>query len=277
MDAVGDHRMTGRIVLTIVGLLIGVCCLLISAVYVWQEALLFEPEPLPPGHRFALPGVVEVAVPVEGALLSALHLRLANPKGVVFYLHGNAGNLASWFVDTDFYRKANYDLFMIDYRGYGKSTGRIRSEAQLRADVAAAWRLIAPRYQGRRKVFLGRSLGTALVAGLAAGLPADERPDLTILVSPYWSVAELERIHYPWIPAVLLRYPLETFRDISRIEGPVLLLHGDRDELIPFAHSERLQGVARAAQLVRIDGAAHNDVQDFPKYTNALAQRLADL
>jgi hypothetical protein len=277
MGVIGDHRMLGKIVLTVVGVLLGVCCLLVSAVYLWQEALLFAPETLPAGHTFDLPGVVEVEVPVPGATLSALHMRLAEPKGVVFYLHGNAGNLAEWFVNLDFYRRANFDLFMIDYRGYGKSGGRIRSEAQLRADVAAAWQQIAPRYQGLRKVFLGRSLGTALAAGLAADLPAGEQPDLTILVSPYWSMVELERLHYPLIPALLLRYRLETFRDVARIQGPVLLLHGDRDELIPWTHSQRLQGVARAAQFVPIRGAAHNDLQDFAQYKSAIAQRLDGL
>jgi alpha-beta hydrolase superfamily lysophospholipase len=269
--------MQGKTVLTVVAVLIGVCCLLVAAVYTWQEALLFDPEPLPAAHVFDQPDVVEVWVPVKGAQLSALHLRLPNPKGVVFFLHGNGGNLDSWFVNIDFYRQANFDLFMIDYRGYGKSGGRIRSEAQLRADVAAAWQLIAPRYQGLRKVFLGRSLGSGLVVGLAASLPAAEQPDLTILVSPYWSMTELERIHYPLIPAALLRYPLETFRDIGRIQGAVLLLHGDRDALIPFSHSQRLQVAARAAQLVPIPGAAHNDLQDFLEYKQAIVQRLADL
>ena len=94
----------------------------------------------------------------------ALHLRLPAPKGVVFFLHGNGGSLESWFINPEFYRRANYDLFMIDYRGYGKSTGQIESEAQLRADVRAAWATVAPQYAGRKVVFYGRSLGTGLAA-----------------------------------------------------------------------------------------------------------------
>jgi alpha-beta hydrolase superfamily lysophospholipase len=88
---------------------------------------------------------------------------------------------------SDFYRAANYDLFMLDYRGYGKSSGRIESEAQLRADVLAAWRTVEAQYAGKRKVIYGRSLGTALAAGLAA----EVQPDLTILVSPYCDMAQL--------------------------------------------------------------------------------------
>ncbi len=110
---------------------------------------MFQPDVLPPTHRFDRLGadVQELTIPLDdGATLSALHLRLPKPRGLVFYLHGNAGSLQSWFVNADFYRRAGYDLFMLDYRGYGKSTGRIESEAQLRADVRAAWDRIAPRW-----------------------------------------------------------------------------------------------------------------------------------
>lgn len=245
---------------------------LFGLVYTRQERLIFFPEPLAPDFPPVMPDVEEVAIPVDGgARLSALHLRLPDPKGVVFFLHGNAGNLADWFVDAPFYRDANFDLFMIDYRGYGRSTGRITSEAQLHADVAAAWESIAPRYRGLRKAVYGRSLGTALAARLAARI----QPDLVILVSPYWSLAELARLHYPLLPAFLLRYPLMTWRDIGNIEGPMLLIHGDRDRLIPFEHSERLRALARNATLVRIPGGLHNDLQDSLLYTCAIAGALA--
>jgi len=128
------------------------------------------------------PDIHEVAIDVPGAWLSALHLKLPNPKGVVFFLHGNAGSLENWFVNPEFYRHANYDLFMVDYRGYGKSTGRIESEAQLRADVCAVWATVVPQYTGRKVVVYGRSLGSGLAAGLAAEMgSANHPPDLTVL------------------------------------------------------------------------------------------------
>ncbi len=185
-----------------------VCATALGAVYWHQEALLFQPAPLPKSHSFAIPDTREVSIEVEGATLSALHLRVPNPKGVVFFLHGNGGNLASWFTNPGFYRRVNYDLFMIDYRGYGKSTGRIESEGQLRADVRRAWDWVAPQYAGKANVIYGRSLGSALAGGLAAEI----QPALTILVSPYCSMAELARLHYPLIPTALLRYPLFNLR-----------------------------------------------------------------
>src|SRR5262249_26393762 len=259
--------------LTIAGIALAAYLAVLAWIYVRQESLLFYPTPLPPGYAFAIPDVHEVRIDVDGATLSALHLRLPDPKGVVFFLHGNAGNLASWFADAAFYRRANYDLFMIDYRGYGKSGGRIQSEQQLRDDVRKAWDAVAPLYVGKRIVIYGRSLGTPLAARLAAQI----QPDLTILVSPFWSAADLARIYFPWAPAALLRYPLATNVDVRDIRTPVLLVHGERDELIPVDNSERLHAVVPNSTFLRIRGAGHNDIQEFGDYLDALARRLGEM
>ena len=241
-----------------------------------QEKLLFAPDVLAASHPLAkAPDIHELTIDVPGAQLSALHLRLPAPKGVVFFLHGNGGSLASWFINPEFYRRANYDLFMIDYRGYGKSTGQIESEAQLRADVRAAWATVAPQYAGRKVVFYGRSLGTGLAAGLAAEL--GDIPDLTVLVSPYISMTALAAEHYRWVPGALLRYPLRTSELVGRIRGPLMLIHGDQDPVIPSSHSDTLKMLAPQAMLLHIADAAHNDLQDFDAYLSAFARALADL
>ncbi len=95
------------------------------------------------------PDIHERTVTVPGALLSVLHLQRPGARGVVFFLHGNAGNLQGWFANADFYRAAGYDLVMPDYRGFGKSTGRITSAHELREDVRAVWSQVAPQYRGR--------------------------------------------------------------------------------------------------------------------------------
>jgi pimeloyl-ACP methyl ester carboxylesterase len=255
-------------VLAVAGLYAGVVALLWWA----QERLLFHPETLPAEFRFEVgPDVHEDWVEVPGARLNALHLRLPAPDGVVFFLHGNAGSLRNWFVNAEFYRRANMDLYMIDYRGFGKSTGRIESQAQLEADVRAAWAQVAPRYAGKRRVIYGRSLGTALAAGLAA----EVQPELTVLVSPYSSMVALAREHYPWVPAAVLRYPLRTDEALQRVRGPVLLAHGANDELIAPLHSERLRRVSPQAELLLVAGAGHGDIHEFPAYLQRLTAALA--
>lgn len=249
--------------------------------YLWlrQEHLLFEPTRLPPDQPLVHdPDVHELWIDVPGARLSAAHLRLPAPRGVVFFLHGNSGNLRDCLVDLDAFREVNFDVVMFDYRGYGKSEGCIASEAQLRADVRAVWAAFAAQYDGKRVVIAGQSLGTALAAGLAAELcEAGRMPDLTLLVSPYSSMRALADELYPWVPRQVLRYPLHTAEHAARLSGPLMLVHGDKDQLIGIHHSHALRTAAPAAQFLCVEGAGHNDVHTFPSFRKALAGALGCL
>lgn len=261
------RRWLGRALTLALGLYAAVLALL------WwrQEALLFHPEVLAPDHRFELaPDVHEMWVEVPGARLNALHLQLPQPRGVVFFLHGNAGSLQNWFIGTDYFRRLNYDLFMLDYRGFGKSSGRIESEAQLMADVRAAWAQVAPLYAGGQRVIYGRSLGT----GLAAELAAEAQPTLTVLVSPYSSLQALAAEKLPWVPGAVLRYPLRTDAALARVQGRVWLAHGGQDTLIPPVHSQRLLAAQPRAELLLVPEAGHGDIHQFSAYQEGLAAEL---
>lgn len=262
-----------RIALSLLGLALLAYVVVVAFVYFRQEKLIFMPVPLSPDHQFTIPDVQEIKVPVAGAQLSALHLRLPNPKGVVFFLHGNSGNLQTWLTSVDFYRRVNYDLFIIDYRGYGKSSGQIESEAQLHDDMRVAWNKVAPLYAGKKLVVYGRSLGT----GLAAKLSSDVQPDLTVLVSPYESLKAMGDAHYPWLPGLVNRYTMRTDEWLPAIKGPVMIEHGDVDTLIGLSHGERLKKIRAGTELVVVPGAGHNDIHQFPIYLNTLSERLKNL
>ena len=234
---------------------------------------------LPADHVLSTdPDVQEFTIDVPGAKLSAAHLRLPEPRGVVFFLHGNSGNLRDCLVDMDAFRQVNFDVVMFDYRGYGKSSGCIASEEQLRADVRTVWVEFSKLYQGKRVVISGQSLGTALAAGLAAELcAAGQGPDLTLLVSPYSSMRALADELYPWVPRQVLRYPLHTAEHAARLSGPLMLIHGDKDELIGIHHSHALRTAAPTAQLLCVEGAGHSDVHKFPSFRKALHGALGCL
>jgi pimeloyl-ACP methyl ester carboxylesterase len=261
------------------GLLAAVGAVYTAAIgWLWlrQERLLFEPTPLPADHVLCTDAdVQEHTIDVPGAKLSAAHLRLPDPRGVVFFLHGNSGNLLDCLVELDAFREVNFDVVMFDYRGYGKSTGCIDSEEQLRADVRYVWEYFAKQYEGKRIVIAGQSLGTALAAGLGAELTAaGHAPALTLLVSPYSSMRALADEVYPWVPRQVLRYPLHTAEHAARLSGPLMLVHGDKDELIGIHHSESLCITVPQAQLLRVEGAGHGDVHKFPSFRKALAGAL---
>jgi pimeloyl-ACP methyl ester carboxylesterase len=247
----------------------------LGALYFNQERLIFPATTLPADYRFRFDQrFEEIDVAVPGGTLNAVLIRQPEPKGLVFYLHGNGGDLRTWTTGLAFYRRINFDLFIVDYRGYGKSTGSIESEAQLHADVRAAWDAIAPRYRDVPIVVFGRSLGTALAARLAA----DVDPAMLVLVTPFASLASTATRRYPYAPEFLVKYPLRTDALIGTVRSPVLLVAGTQDSLTPLADSERLRSLARSpAELLVIDGAGHNDIHRFPSYIDGLAARLAGI
>ena len=244
----------------------------LGLLYVTQERIILPASTLAADYRFQFDQPFEeVWIPVQGASLHALHFKQPNPRGVVFFLHGNAGNLVSWTTGLDFYRRVNYDLFIVDYRGYGKSTGHIENEAQLYADARAAYDAMAPLYRDKPIVIYGRSLGTALAASLAR----DVQPRLLVLVSPFSSLAASAAQAYPWAPEWVLKYPLRTDTIIGDVKSPILLIHGSEDKLIPLSHSERLKALARSpVELLVVPGAGHGDIHKFPVYLDGLAARL---
>lgn len=245
---------------------------LLALLYFFQEALIFPGSSLPKDFefRFDVP-FGELDIPVTGGTLNALHFRQPHPTGVIFFLHGNGGNLDDWTENIEWYGRANYDLFIFDYRGYGKSPGRITSEQQLLDDVRAAWRTMRDSYNDIPIVIYGRSLGSALAARLASEVEAD----LVVLVSPFTSMRAMARLHYPFVPGALLRYPLRTDAIIGDIAQPLLLIHGSDDRFIPPQHSKTLLSLTPPeTQLLIVEGAGHNDIHRFPAYLNRLSAAL---
>lgn len=243
------------------------------AVYLFQEKLIFPVTKLDSSHQFiGVPGLEEKSVKVDEATLSALHLSQPDARGLIFFLHGNVGNLERWVPDVDFYRREKYDLFMLDYRGYGKSDGHIQSQVQLERDVRMAWESIAANYCDKKLpvVIYGRSIGTYLAAKLA--LEVDSQ--LLVLVSPYTSLLAMARLKFPWLPARLLRYPLATEEIIAQVKAPVLIIHGQDDPLIPVSHARSLANKSHRARLVIIDGAVHNDIHEHATYIETVSGAL---
>lgn len=264
-----------RILTTTVSVLVTAYVLFAAAVYFKQDGMIFQGSTLPADHQFQFDVPFEErTVSVDGASLSGIRFTQEDPLGLIFFLHGNGGNLESWTSGADYYQRVNYDMFMIDYRGYGKSTGKNLSEAQLHEDVRKAWDSIAPQYADKPIIIYGRSLGAALAARLAANVDAEK----VILVSPFTSLEAMAKAQFPLLPLALVRYPLRTSEIIGNIKAPIILVHGDRDALIPIEESKALLKLANGtSKLLVIAGAGHNDIHQFKSYIDGLTAELPGL
>jgi pimeloyl-ACP methyl ester carboxylesterase len=260
-------------VLSSVLVLYGVAC---AWLYFKQEALLFYPRKLPAAYQFQLPGRY-TKVPIKtpnGAQLSGLLFRADSAKGLIFFLHGNAGSLAEWGQLAPTYVARGYDVFMLDYRGYGKSTGIITSQDQLLADVELAYQQVVVHYEGSQVILAGYSLGT----GPATWLAVRHRPKLLLLHASYYSMADMAARTikvWPLLPDFLLRYPLATNKLIGQVNAPIVLVHGDQDNLIPYNSSVRLKALLKPSdQLITIRGGGHNGLTETLQYQQLLPNIL---
>ena len=253
--------------------IVGIILLLSLALYFLQDLFIFKPEKLQHDFqfRFDLP-FKELNFEVgEGVRINGLHFYRAQPKGLILYFHGNTRSIKGWAkYARDFYRY-DYDVVIVDYRGFGKSTGK-RSEQDMLNDVQFVYSELKQQYGESHLVVYGRSLGS----GFAAKVASDNHPRYLILDAPFYNFRKVVERFLPVLPVrFVLRYHLRTDRWMSKVRCHVYILHGTRDWLIPIRHSEKLQKInPRKITLIRIEGGGHNNLPRFPEYHNFIRDIL---
>ena len=232
---------------------------LIALLYVSQRALQYFPERVRTAPAEAgLPEAVEVMLDtVDGERVVAWHVPPREQQPVVIYFHGNGASLR-WRVDR--FRALIADgsgLVALSYRGYGGSSGR-PTEAGLINDALAAYDFARGRYQPQRIVLWGESLGSAVAVALAAEHPVGH----VILQSPFTSALDIATHRYWFVPVrMLMKDQFRSDLRIGKITAPVLVLHGDRDTVVPIRLGERLFDMINAPKrFVRFPGIGHNDL-----------------
>ena len=247
--------------------------LAMAILYLLQERLIFKPEKLSEDFmfRYDIP-FRELFFDVEpGVRINGLHFHRENPSGLILYLHGNTRSIKGWAkYARDFYRY-NYDVVLVDYRGFGKSTGR-RSESAMLKDMQFVYDRLREEYPEDHLIVYGRSMGS----GFATKLASDNRPRYLILDAPYYNFSRVVERLVPVMPLrFVLRFKLRSDRWIRKVTCPVYIIHGTRDRLIPFEHSERLRALnPTRTTLIRIHGGGHNNLPRYPEYHNFLRDIL---
>jgi fermentation-respiration switch protein FrsA (DUF1100 family) len=231
---------------------------LVALLYLAQRSLLYFPDTrrTPPAEA-GLPQAEEVSLQsADGVRVNAWHVPLREGSPVVLYFQGNGGGLN---LRAERFKKLTADgtgLVALNYRGYGGSEGS-PSEAGIILDAMAAYDFAAGRYGADRIVLWGESLGTGVAVALAASRPVAR----VVLESPYSSIADVAASVYWFVPVRLLLK--DTFRSderIAKVTAPVLVVHGERDNIVRIGFGERLYELIRAPkQFIRLPNAGHND------------------
>ncbi len=240
--------------------------------YAFQENLIFFPEKLPQDYafQFEIPFEEMSFTMHDGANLNGLLFKADSAKGLIFYLHGNAGSLRKWGSVAQPYVSNNFDVFILDYRGYGKSEGSIKSEEQLYADNQEVYNELKKRYNENEIIILGYSIGT----GMAAKLASQNQPKMLILQAPYYSLLDLMNRKFPVIPDFILSYNFPTYKYLEDCNMPIIVFHGDGDKVIDYQSSLKLKEMVPEIELITLKGQGHNgmtyNVEYLGKMNNIL-------
>lgn len=248
--------------------------MVILIIYAIQERLIFKPEKLRQDflYKYDVP-FKELFIDIEpGVRINGLHFYVNDPNGLILYFHGNTRSIKGWArYAKDFYRY-QYDVVMVDYRGFGKSTGK-RGETAMFKDMQVVYDSLAVQYHESHIIVYGRSLGS----GFASKLASDNSPRYLILDAPFYSFEKAVQRFLPILPMkYVLRFQLHTDRWIQKVHCHTYILHGTKDWLIPIKQSEQLQQLnPDKITLIRIEGGGHNNLPSFPEYHNFIRDILA--
>lgn len=254
---------------------IGFYVLIVSFLFFAQESFLFQPSQLSSDHQYEFANPFEEInlLMEDGALLNALHFKHSESKGLILYYHGNAGNLSRWGEIVQYHAELGYDVLIMDYRKYGKSTGEWSYESFLE-DAESFYQYASKTYAEEDIIVYGRSLGT----GFASWVAANNNPKRLILESPYTSIADMGAFFYPLAPTkLLIRYNFRPSEYLKTVECPITIFHGTDDFVVPYDIGERLfhqLEINKEIRLVSIDGGGHNDLIDFPDFRKEVERLL---
>ncbi|RMA64489.1 alpha/beta hydrolase [Ulvibacter antarcticus] len=242
--------------------------------YFMQEKIIFLPTKLQTDYSYDFSTSFEEIFldAQDGAQLNALHFKAEKPKGIILYFHGNAGDLSRWGEIASEYTKFDYDVLVMDYRTYGKSTGKL-SEVAMLQDAQLFYDYVNEMYSEEKIVVLGRSLGTTF----AAYVSSRNSPNKLILETPFYSMEQMAKLRFPYFPvSYFLRYKFPSNEYIQNVKCPVVIFHGTEDSVVPYESGVQLSELVPTPQLsfISIPDGDHNDLLSFKEYSKGISEAL---
>jgi pimeloyl-ACP methyl ester carboxylesterase len=242
--------------------------------YLLQDKIIFQPDRLPMDHSFTFSQPYrEYFIPTtDGESLNALLFNTSQPsRGLLLYFHGNADNLQRWGDYAVDFNRLGYDVIMVDYRGFGKSTGK-PTEKNLYADAITLLQWAQTNVPHSRLIIYGRSLGSAVASHLATKVT----PALLILETPF---DEMKGVIYPLFRPFLYiipeRHKFSNKENLLRVKSRKVIIHGTDDWVVPLSSAMMLKPLLGTHdQFVMIEGGGHKNLRDFELYHNTLKEVL---
>jgi len=256
-------------------LFILIYCIIGLAIYYGQNKILFHPQEITRQSQYSFPyPFKEVNLPyTQHSNINIIQFttNLPQPKGVVLYFHGNKENITHYAKAAPDFTSRGYEVWMIDYPGFGKSTGAF-TEQQLYDWALVFYKLAQARFSKDSIIIYGRSMGT----GIAAQLATLRDCKTLILESPYYSIPSLFSNWLPVYPVYnMIKFKIPTWQYLKDITNPVVIFHGTDDYTIPIRNSKKLIPYLKPTDVfVAIEGGHHNDLPGFPIYKEKLDSLL---
>lgn len=246
--------------------------ILCGILYTIQEKVIFLPQKIDKEYKFNFnQHFEELNIEVtDGVNVNGLLFKVNNSKGLIYYLHGNAGSLQSWGQVAKTYTDLNYDVFILDYRGYGKSEGSIQSQDQLYNDNQIVYDRLKQEYNEEDIIILGYSIGT----GLASKLASTNAPKQLILQAPYYNLPDLMKQQFSFIPTFLLKYKFSTDEYLKDCQMPITIFHGNRDQVIDYNSALKLKEDFHQINLITLKSQGHNGMTYNKDYIQMLTHIL---
>ncbi|NHF60129.1 alpha/beta hydrolase [Flavobacteriaceae bacterium TP-CH-4] len=243
--------------------------------YLLQDFIMFKPEKLPVDFQFHYENqeIEEYNVETrDGATINGLRFKSQDPKGVVFYLKGNSKSIKGWGKFAVDFTRHGYDVIMVDYRGFGKSTGR-RTQKAIKRDLQVIYNRIKENVKEQYIILYGRSLGS----GFATKLASMNNPRMLILDAPYYSLSKVAKKYIPFMPlSLLIKFPMPTYKWMRYVNCPVHIIHGTDDKLIPYKTSVKLSKIKPSlTRLYTVIGGGHKNLNTFESYHKMLAEIIS--
>ncbi|MGH2552828.1 MAG: alpha/beta hydrolase [Chitinophagaceae bacterium] len=247
-----------------------------ATLYFLQDAILFHPVSLKRDHHYNFPEPhreINIAINDKDTLsLVDFSSTDTSTRGIVLYFHGNKKNISWYSKYIPYFTRHGYQVLMIDYPGFGKSTGKL-TEQKLYDWALQVYKIAHKRFSADSIIIYGKSMGT----GIAAQLAAKRDCKRLILETPYYDFPSVVSHYLPLYPVRwMLHYDLPTYEYLKVVSAPVTIFQGTKDKLVTYSNAKRLKPILKKGdEFITIKGAGHNNLYKYKELTGKLDSLLS--